>query len=186
MSSLYNLRELWLRVKTVKSLVSLRPLNISFGRNHANGELEALRRVAMADIPPDALVCRLHGVVRSENGVAGMLFPWVNKKCVLSREKADQVSASLRRRWADQITYSLGKLHERGVIWGDAKADNILIDENDDAWINDFGVSYTVGWVDKEKAGTLEGDMQGLAKILDVLCLLSASVPELLCIRTFT
>lgn len=79
---------------------------------------------------------------------------------------------SLRRRWADQITYSLGKLHERGVIWGDAKADNILIDENDEAWIINFGGSYTVGWVDKEKAGTLEGDMQGLAKTFDVLCLL--------------
>jgi hypothetical protein len=44
-----------------------------------------------------------------------------------------------------------------------------LIDKNDDAWIVDFGGSYTLGWVDKEKAGTLEGDMQGLTKIMEIL-----------------
>ncbi|KAJ6442405.1 hypothetical protein O9K51_05964 [Purpureocillium lavendulum] len=141
--------------------------NTSFGNKYAAAELEALRRIAMANLPPDALVCRLHGIVQTKSGVAGMLFPWINKKCVLSKAKADQVSASLRKRWADQISYTLTQLHERGIIWGDAKADNILIDENDDAWIIDFGGSYTVGWVDTEKAGTRDGDMQGLAKIMD-------------------
>lgn len=106
---------------------------------------------------------------RTKTAVAGMLFPWINKKSVLSQAKADQVSGSLRRRWAEQISYTLKQLHDRGIIWGDTKADNILIDENDDAWIVDFGGSFTLGWVDKEKAGTRDGDMQGLAKIMNVL-----------------
>ncbi|KAK1948708.1 hypothetical protein LY78DRAFT_39560, partial [Colletotrichum sublineola] len=57
----------------------------------------------------------------------------------------------------------------KGIIWGDVKAENVLIDREDNAWIIDFGGSYTPGWVDKEKAGTLAGDAQGLAKILDIL-----------------
>ncbi|UNI15533.1 hypothetical protein JDV02_002059 [Purpureocillium takamizusanense] len=143
--------------------------NTSFGKRGAAKELESLRAIAMAELPPDALVCRLQGVVRTEDGAAGMLFTWIKKKEVLSRSLAEEASAELRRRWADQITYTLKQLHERGIIWGDAKAANVLIDENDDAWIIDFGGSYTVGWVDKDKAGTLEGDMQGLARIMDTL-----------------
>jgi hypothetical protein len=54
-------------------------------------------------------------------------------------------------------------------VWGDAKADNLLLDENNDAWLIDFGGSFTEGWVDKEKAETLEGDIQGMGKILDYL-----------------
>lgn len=72
-------------------------------------------------------------------------------------------------RWARQIKVTLKWLHECGIIWGDVKAQNVLIDKEDNAWIIDFGGSYTTGWVDKEKAGTLEGDMQGLEQIMKIL-----------------
>lgn len=120
-------------------------LSISFGKKHAAHELLALKKVSQSGLPPDALVCRLHGVVQSGRGLAGILLEWIPKKNVLSRALALQVSASLRSRWREQITSTLGLLHERGVVWGDAKADNVLIDDNDDAWIIDFGGSYTVG-----------------------------------------
>ena len=123
----------------------------------------------MAHIPPEALVCHLHGVVRDGTGLAGMLFTWIDKKGVLSQARAGQSSVQLRRRWTTQISGSLERLHELGIFWGDAKAENVLIDRDDKAWIIDFGGSYTPGWVDKEKTGALEGDMQGLAKIMDIL-----------------
>lgn len=141
-------------------------------RDYVAFELLKIKEVEGAGLPPDAHVCRLHGVVWSGDGVAtGMLFHWIQKKCTLARweARAERSSPLLRKRWADQISSSLAMLHERGLIWGDAKGDNILIDENDDAWIIDFGGGYTLGWVDKEKAETLEGDKQGLAKILDML-----------------
>lgn len=68
-------------------------------------------------------------------------------------------------RWAPQITASLEALHGADVIWGDAKADNVIIDVNGDAWIIDFGAGYTEGWVDKDKASTVEGDLEGLKNI---------------------
>lgn len=142
----------------------------SFGQPHATKELFTLKKIAShMPLPPEAFVCRLIGVVREGNGLLGMLFAWINKKCVLSQAKAKASPPELRKRWASQIRRSLDRLHENDIIWGDAKAANVLIDQNDDAWIIDFGGSYTVGWVDKDKAGTLEGDRQGLAKILDIL-----------------
>ncbi|KAI0423526.1 hypothetical protein F5Y09DRAFT_226225 [Xylaria sp. FL1042] len=144
---------------------------VSFGKAHAKNELLTLRKIAIAQIPPppQVLVCRLHGVVRDGNGLLGMLFTWIDKKAVLSRGLAAESSAELRQRWATQIDRSLKKLHQQGIIWGDVKPENVLIDTNDDAWIIDFGGSYTPGWVDPEMAGTLEGDLQGLVKITEML-----------------
>ncbi|KAH9889754.1 hypothetical protein F4778DRAFT_390876 [Xylariomycetidae sp. FL2044] len=144
-------------------------IHTSFGIRHWADELKTLKKMAEADIPPGALICPLYSVVRRGDDVAGMLFPWIEMKGVLTKAMASQVSPALRRQWAEQITSSLKIIHERGLIWGDAKAGNILIDKDDNAWIVDFGGSYTVGWVDKEKAGTIDGDKQGLGKILDIL-----------------
>lgn len=48
-----------------------------------------------------------------------------------------------RKKWASQIESIVEKLHDVGVVWGDAMADNILIDRNDDPWIIDFGKGWT-------------------------------------------
>ncbi|KAK2048014.1 hypothetical protein LZ31DRAFT_573524 [Colletotrichum somersetense] len=143
----------------------------SFGPVHAKKELTTLKAIAMAQIPPppESWICRLHGVVREGDKLMGMLLVWIDKKGVLSQGRADQSSPDLRKRWKAQISTSLERLHQKGIIWGDAKAENVLIDREGNAWIIDFGGSYTPGWVDKEKAGTLAGDAQGLAKILDIL-----------------
>lgn len=149
-----------------------KPFTASFRNPHANIELMTHRKIATArmPLPPHVRICGIYGLVRDENGLLGMLFPWIDKKAVLSRGLAQESPICLRRRWASQIDGSIKKLHQEGIIWGDAKAENILIDKNDDAWVIDFGGSYTPGWVDPEKAGSLEGDMQGLGKIMDMLC----------------
>ena len=55
--------------------------------------------------------------------------------------------------------------HSHNIIWGDAKAANVLIDADEDAYLIDFGGGYTDGWVEKEKSNSTEGDLQGLANI---------------------
>jgi serine/threonine protein kinase len=68
-----------------------------------------------------------------------------------------------------QIKQTLAGLHDLGILWRDIKTDNVLIDDNGDAVVLDFGGGNTMGWVDWDKYGTMEGEMQGLRKILDVL-----------------
>ncbi|CVK84967.1 uncharacterized protein FMAN_16029 [Fusarium mangiferae] len=144
---------------------------LSFGPRHARKELMTLKKIIGAQIPPppEAHICHLAGVVREGDGLLGMLFTWIPNKGVLSRGQAAASPPELRKQWASQIQRSVDLLHQKGIIWGDAKAENVLIDQNNDAWVVDFGGGYTAGWVDKDKAGTFEGDRQGLAKILDML-----------------
>lgn len=72
----------------------------------------------------------------------------------------------MKNRWAEQIQHTIAALHQAGIIRGDAKPDNILIDAHGDAWVIDFGGGRTEGWVDADKAGTVDGDLQGLERIL--------------------
>jgi len=37
------------------------------------------------------------------------------------------------------------------------------------AWIIDFEGGHTEGWVDRDKAGTVEGDLQGLENIVNFI-----------------
>lgn len=61
-------------------------------------------------------------------------------------------------KWAVQIKGTIETLHAIGVVWGDAKPGNIIIDLNGDAWIIDFGGGRADGWVDENLQGTIEGD----------------------------
>ena len=71
--------------------------------------------------------------------------------------------------YAAEIQRILPLLHRYGIVWGDAKADNFLIDADDKLWIIDFGGSYTEGWVDEELAETEEGDWMGVGKTVEAL-----------------
>lgn len=81
---------------------------------------------------------------------------------------SQQTPEESRRQWITQIQHTVQALHDADIIWGDAKAGNILVDKNGkgDAWVIDFGGGYTQGWVDREKANTVEGDLQGLGRII--------------------
>jgi len=134
-------------------------------------ELRAHLRVLKPPLAPDARVVRLHGVVVVDGGdVAGILLTYVNHRNendgLLFEDHLLHTPIPLRQRWARQIQETVEQLHNAGLVWGDAKAENIMIDKNNDAWLVDFGGGYTKGWVDEDKADTKEGDLQGVAKIV--------------------
>ncbi|KAJ5591605.1 uncharacterized protein N7459_001974 [Penicillium hispanicum] len=97
---------------------------------------------------------RLHAVVRDEFNATliGLLLSWIDcdnttLECVLTPD----TPSYLREKWYAQVTTTLSRLHQAPIIWGDAKAANVLVDANDDAWMIDFGGGYTRGWVDKDR-----------------------------------
>ncbi|KAJ4116188.1 hypothetical protein NW768_011161 [Fusarium equiseti] len=73
------------------------------------------------------------------------------------------------QKWIVQISQTIERLHEHGIVWGDGKPNNIVIDEKDDAWLIDFGGGTTEGWVDGELSETIEGDNQALRRIIKFL-----------------
>ena len=136
-------------------------------------EYSALQQILDAGLIPLPRVPCLKGVVESEKGdVVGILMEYINKtlpNLADALSKDDIIERSRRVKWAAQIEDTVKQLHTIGVVWGDGKTSNILIDEKDDAWIIDFGGGQTLGWVDDELVDSKDGDLQALTKIQEVL-----------------
>ncbi|KAK4152396.1 hypothetical protein C8A00DRAFT_16297 [Chaetomidium leptoderma] len=121
----------------------------------------------------------LKGVIQSHRGVIGILLAYILHKhhslhAVLAGVKEGTVAPSeatpsLRQKWARQIRETLAGLHSLRILWRDLKTHNVLIDNNSDAVVLDFGGGNTVGWVDNDKYATMEGEEQGLRKIMEAL-----------------
>ena len=58
---------------------------------------------------------------------------------------------------------------DKGLVWGDAKAGNVMITKEGDAKLIDFGGGVTKDWVDKENYETIKGDWQGCQRILEFM-----------------
>lgn len=141
--------------------------------NPMTHELAVHQKVHDAKLGPDVRVSRLQGIVhlQDEDATLGLLLSFVDHEDGMTLQSAlcNDPPRHLRERWAKQVSHTVEELHKAGAVWGDAKADNVLIDKNCDVWVIDFEGGYTEGWVDKDKAGTKEGDLQGLGKILDLI-----------------
>ncbi|KAI9147046.1 FAD-dependent monooxygenase yanF [Paramyrothecium foliicola] len=119
------------------------------------------------------------GIVESHRGKIGLLLGYINHKHHSLRAILDSVdegslpeteaTPELKNKWAGQVKESLEQLHKLGILWRDIKTDNVLIDDNGDAFLIDLGGGNTIGWVDRDKYGTLEGEAQGLEKLLKAL-----------------
>jgi tRNA A-37 threonylcarbamoyl transferase component Bud32 len=103
--------------------------------------------------------------------VSGMLLSYVDHRglTMFSCIDPNKPPASVRSQWVSQLDAAITELHKAGVVWGDVKAENVLVDRDDNAWITDFGGGYTEGWVDKQVAGTVEGDLAGMAKLREFI-----------------
>ncbi|KAK3293381.1 uncharacterized protein B0H64DRAFT_404183 [Chaetomium fimeti] len=130
-------------------------------------EVETYERIAAANLGPGVRISRLHGVVQNEmKQLVGLLLYHIEEDTLLTFAVGPETPDALKDRWAQQIQDTIAALHQAGITWGDAKPDNILVDIHGDAWIIDFGGGRTKGWVDSSKAGTVDGDLQALERIL--------------------
>ena len=111
----------------------------------------------------------LAGIVKASesNKIKGMLTHFVSNARVLRNVK--RLSTAEYEKWTTQISGAVRYLHGKGLIWGDVKASNVLIDENGNAMAIDFGGGFTDGWVDERNQGTVCEDLQGLEKIVSFM-----------------
>ncbi|XP_014557877.1 hypothetical protein COCVIDRAFT_96086 [Bipolaris victoriae FI3] len=105
----------------------------------------------------------------SKTQAMGMLLQNIRYPTPLTKLLRSSVDAGARAEWSRKSEAYIKTLHEHGIVWGDAKADNFMVDAESELWIIDFGGSYTEGWVDPEISETVEGDRMGLEKIQTAL-----------------
>jgi serine/threonine protein kinase len=114
-------------------------------------ELES--RIMIGDAPH---ICSLLGVVVQDSPVdgtsyvQGMLLKYAKRGTLLHvlRNSDPPIEPVIKERWAAQIAHGLAGIHRAGVVHGDLKCENIVVDENDDILIIDIadGNSNTRGW----------------------------------------
>ncbi|KAI1744799.1 hypothetical protein F4680DRAFT_405986 [Xylaria scruposa] len=146
-------------------------MGIGVGDCPMSKEIKAYEKIHKAKFSPDVRVGRLYGVAHDESSdtTLGLLLAYIDYRTTLYDAVEDDTPLAMKQKWARQIEDTLKELHRVGVIWGDAKADNVIIDKENNAVITDFEGGYTDGWVDAEKAGTVEGDLQGFQNIMAFL-----------------
>ncbi|KAL6362439.1 hypothetical protein LRP88_03721 [Fusarium phalaenopsidis] len=104
--------------------------------------------------------------------IIGLLRDWVQPSSYGSTLRDMDISAvpkELKKKWSDQIRETVDRLHELGVVWGDGKASNVVVDQENDIWLIDFAGGWTEGWVDKELSDSVDGDTQAVRNITKFL-----------------
>lgn len=131
-------------------------------------EAECLLRLEDMGVLEKIRVPKLHGFVQyeDENRIAGLLLTFIDARETLAAIIAfENPSDTLKLKWMYQVEEMLEAIHHAGVVWGDATADNVLIDKQDNAWIIDFAGFYTSEWNEEIRLETVEGDLQGICEI---------------------
>ncbi|EEU45614.1 uncharacterized protein NECHADRAFT_80693 [Fusarium vanettenii 77-13-4] len=135
-------------------------------------ELEYLGKILKAFPQQDSVrVPQLLGYIHDKDTkrILGFLRQWVPGQNLGIEIDLAATATETKQKWASQIRESVQLLHKHGLVWGDAKPCNVIIDEQDDAWLIDFGGGFTTGWVDSQLAETIEGDEQALERIMALL-----------------
>ncbi|KAG8895415.1 hypothetical protein FRB99_000604 [Tulasnella sp. 403] len=87
-------------------------------------------------------VLHLHGIAKDTFGGMYLVSPWIEHGSLWKyiRVNPDCDRSKYLRQTAEALVY----LHSKNLIHGDIKAQNVLISENDDALLSDFGLSKVV------------------------------------------
>ena len=114
---------------------------------------ELFARLALGDIPH---VLGLTGIVEKRSTldgrsyVAGILMKYCGKGDLnfLQSRAESSVDWGRKTKWAAQITHGVMGIHQAGVVHGDLRCRNVVVDDNDDAYIIDIidGNGYMDGW----------------------------------------
>lgn len=135
--------------------------------------LASYETVARAGFPNTVRVTGLVGVVVDPDvpqQVVGFVFPSAEGEVSLDEALRSSPRASLgtRRLWAQQLCDSVAALHAAGIVWCGATEWNISVGE-DGIQLGRLGEGCQAGFVDVDKIGTMEGDLQGVEALVKVI-----------------
>lgn len=135
-------------------------------------EIDIMKRIEKLGLHEQMHVPLVKGLVGyqdSHTDIIGFLQTEIEDPTPLTNLIDEDVPQSKRDKWAKESERIKNLLHDNNVVWGDAKADNFMVDKHDNLWIIDFGGSYTDGWIDPELMESQEGDNMGVGKIINAL-----------------
>lgn len=136
-------------------------------------EISLLAKFASKGLHNQIRCPRLAGLVGTSadtrTKIVGFLQTPIPSPTPLTAKLSTDVSQALRDSWADEAERIITILHANSIVWGDAKADNFIVDKDENLWIIDFGGSYTEGWVNPAVKETEKGDDMGVEKIENAL-----------------
>ncbi|KAI0192770.1 hypothetical protein F4808DRAFT_363564 [Astrocystis sublimbata] len=111
----------------------------------------------------------------SEGSLLGLLIGYIEGKTLQwhldDEEFADgqEIPQETKLRWMAQVESTVRQLHSSGIVWGDVKPDNVMIDTEGDAVVIDFGGGYTPEYIPPELQQTAQGDLVGLGHMREML-----------------
>jgi hypothetical protein len=129
----------------------LRELELLCQINHS-GEFDAYLRTS-----------KLLGLVvwdDDEMSLMGFLLEYIDGETLALRMESTDMAT--RTKWMSQIEATVRQLHRVGIVWGDVKPDNVMINADGDAVVVDFGGGYTPEYIKPELQNTAQGDLMGL------------------------
>ena len=153
------------KVRIGDSLYCVKTVLRSKNANYFLREIETLRK-----IPLHPNIVHLVGVTDAGDGkIDGMVLSYLaDAKPLLTLETA--VPNAQKSKWKTEVSGAVNFLHKRGIVWGDAAADNVLICGNGrKAVLIDFEGGAKVDWIEHGFEGKKEGDLQGLEQILQFI-----------------
>jgi tRNA A-37 threonylcarbamoyl transferase component Bud32 len=113
-------------------------------------------------------IISLFGIVIDDDAaVEAMLIEYI--PTAMSLQEREKITVEEFNRWRKQIKEAIDYLHSKGYVWGDAKPSNVLIRENGDIVLIDFGGGATSGWVSKENYESVTGDIKAWERIVEFL-----------------
>lgn len=143
-------------------------------------EIDCLQRILSSKSSATYRIPTLQGYIThpATGAIVGFVRQWIPGGLSIrhlqdrTEEKSGLVQnppRDLRKKWAGQITETIRFLHSIGVVWGDAKPSNVIVSLQNDAYLVDFGGGWSDGWVDENLHETVQGDEQGVGRILTLL-----------------
>lgn len=132
-------------------------------------ELDIHSRILHTGLKGKIRVVNLHSILISKDVemMIGLLFDVIPSIGESLQNSPCKMASEHHAKWERQVTAIVKELHSHDTVWGDIHPGNIVIDENFDAWLVDFGYGWTEDFADRKKPSTNEGDWERVQRIFE-------------------